>query len=114
MTAQIGAYEMYQVILDLGSDANVLPKQTSQCMGEPKLEWSTIQLRVANQQKIIPLGRLSKVVVNIEGVKVMENFEVIQIVDDIDPYPALLGLDWAIDMDGVINLKGKIMEFERN
>ena len=28
LTAQIGDYEMDQVILDLGSDANVLPKQT--------------------------------------------------------------------------------------
>lgn len=27
LTAQIGAYEMDQVILYLGSDANVLPKQ---------------------------------------------------------------------------------------
>ena len=42
LTAQIGDYEMDQVILDLGSDANVLPKQTWQWMGKPKLEWSTI------------------------------------------------------------------------
>ena len=28
LSAQIGDYEMSQVILDLGSDANVLPKQT--------------------------------------------------------------------------------------
>ena len=28
LTAQIGNYEMNQVIVDLGSDANVLPKQT--------------------------------------------------------------------------------------
>ena len=28
LTAQIGEYEMDQVILDLGSDANILPKQT--------------------------------------------------------------------------------------
>ena len=42
MTVQIGDYEMDQVILDLGSDANVLPKQTWQRIGEPKLEWSTI------------------------------------------------------------------------
>ena len=28
LTAQIGDYEMDQVILELGSDANVLPKQT--------------------------------------------------------------------------------------
>ena len=69
---------------------------------------------MAYQQKTIPLGRLSKFVVNIEGVKVLGDFEVIKIVDDIDPYPALLGLDWAIDMDGVINLKRRRMEFESN
>jgi len=28
LTALIGEYEMDQVILDLGSDVNVLPKQT--------------------------------------------------------------------------------------
>ena len=38
LTAQIGDYEMDQVILDLGSDANVLPKQTWKRMGDPKLE----------------------------------------------------------------------------
>ena len=37
LTAQIGDYEMDQVILDLRSDANVLPKKTWQQMGEPKL-----------------------------------------------------------------------------
>ena len=81
---------MDQVILDLGSDANVLPKRTWQRMGEPKLEWSTIQLHMANQQKIIPLGRLSKMVVDITEAKVCADFEVIQIVEDADPYPALL------------------------
>ena len=58
MNVQIGEYEMDQVILDLGSDANVLPKQTWQKMEEPKMEWSTIQLCMANQHNIIPLGRL--------------------------------------------------------
>ena len=70
MAAQIGDYEMDQIILDLGSDVNVLPKQTWQRMGEPNLEWSTIQLHMANQQKIVPLGRLSGIMVDITGVKV--------------------------------------------
>ena len=48
MTTQIGDYDMDQVILDLGSNANVLLKQNWKRMGEPKLEWSTIQLRMAN------------------------------------------------------------------
>ena len=33
LTTQIGEYEMDQVILDLGSDMNVLPKQTWERMG---------------------------------------------------------------------------------
>ena len=83
-------------------------------MGEIKLEWSTIQLCMANQQKIIPLGRLLKIVVDIAGLKVRANFEVIQFVEDVGPCPTLLGLDWAIDMGGIINLKKRSMVFENN
>ena len=49
---------------------------------------------------------------DIAGVKVQADFEVIQIVEDVDPYLALLGLDWAIDMGGIINLKKRSMVFE--
>ena len=40
--AKIGEYEMDQVILDLGSDVNVLPKKTWEHMGRPMLQWSSI------------------------------------------------------------------------
>lgn len=33
------------------------------------------------------------------------DFEVIEIIDDCNPYPMLLGIDWAMDINGVINLK---------
>lgn len=98
----------------MGSDANVLPKQTWQQMGEPKLEWSNIQLCMANQQKIIPLGRLSKIMVDITGVRAQADFEVIQIVEDADPYPIPLGLDWDIYMGGIVNLTKRSMIFENN
>ncbi len=42
----------------------------------------------------------------------MADFEVIKIVDDSNPYPALLGIDWAIDMNGVINFKNRMISFE--
>jgi len=48
LIAQIGEFEMDQVILDLGSNANVLPKQTWEHMGRPALQWSPIQLRMEN------------------------------------------------------------------
>ena len=49
LTAQIGEYKMEQVILDQGSDANVLPKQTWEKIWRPVLQWSPIQLRMENQ-----------------------------------------------------------------
>lgn len=43
----------------------------------------------------------------------MADFEVIEIVDDSNPYPALLGIHWAFDIYTIINLKKHRMEFER-
>lgn len=37
------------------------------------------------------------------------DFEVIEIVDDSNPYPTFLGIDWETDMNGVINLKKRKM-----
>lgn len=68
LTVQIGEYEMDKVILDLGSDANLLLKQTWECMGRLTLQWSPIQVRMANQHTIFPMGRLQGVTIDIEGV----------------------------------------------
>jgi hypothetical protein len=68
-SAQIGEYDVDNVILDLGSDVNVLPKQTWEMMGKPKLVWSLVQLRIANQHKIVLIGRLKGVSVNIDGTR---------------------------------------------
>ena len=37
----------------------------------------------------------------------------IDIVDESNPYPTLLGIDWAIDMNGVINMKKHKMIFKK-
>jgi hypothetical protein len=62
-------------------------------MGKPKLIYSPIRLRMANQQAIRPLGRLEHVPVDIDRVRTFVDFEVIEIVDDSCPYPTLLGID---------------------
>ena len=51
--------------------------------------------------------------VDIKGASALEYFEVLEIVDDNNPYPALLGIDWATDLNGVINLKKWKMIFEK-
>jgi len=68
---------------------------------------------MANQKKIIPMGRLQGVTIDIEGASILVDFEVIEIVDDRNPYLALLRIDWTTDMNGVINLKKRKMIFEK-
>jgi hypothetical protein len=46
--ANIGVFNMGDIILDLGSEVNVLPKKTWKCMGEPTLRYSHVQLKLAN------------------------------------------------------------------
>ncbi len=49
-----------------------------------------------------------------EGVFTTIDFEVIKIVDDNNPYPTLLGIDWEFDNTTIINLKKRQMIFEGN
>ena len=93
LTTQSGEFEMDEVILDLGSEVNVLTKQTWEQMGIPKLARSPIHLRLANQQRVSPLGRLPQVPVDIDGVHSFADFEVIEIIGNSRPYPTLLGID---------------------
>jgi hypothetical protein len=72
-------------------------------MGQSKLIWSPIQLRLVNQHNIVLVGRLTGVSVNIDGVRSVADFEVIEIVDGSTPYPTLLGLDWEFDNQTIID-----------
>lgn len=60
---------------------------------------------MVNQQELIPMGQLQGVIVDIEEARMLTYFEVIEIIDDNNPYPALLGINWVTNMNGVINLK---------
>jgi hypothetical protein len=50
--------------------------------------------------------------VDIDGVITFSYFEVIEIVDDSCPYPALLGIDWEFNNSTVVDLKKICMTFE--
>jgi hypothetical protein len=49
---------------------------------------------------------------NIDGLRNMAYFEVVEIVDDSVPYPTLMGLEWVFDNQVIINLKKREMIFE--
>ena len=82
-------------------------------MGKPRIVWSPIQLILANESKVLPIGRLTQVlVVEIKGLRTYADFEVIDIVDDTNPYLEILGINWAIDNKTIINFKNMILTFE--
>lgn len=68
---------------------------------------------MVNQQKVIPMRSIHGVTVDIEGACTIDDFKVIEIVDDSNPYPTLLDIDWEFDMNLVINLKKCNMTFEK-
>jgi hypothetical protein len=55
---------MGDIILDLGSEVNVLPKKTWKCMGETTLRYSHVQLKLENQHRFQPIGRLKGVTID--------------------------------------------------
>ena len=61
---------------------------------------------------MLPIGILSQVLVEVEGLRTYVDLEVIDIVDDTSPYPSLLGIDWEIDNQTIINFKKRILSFE--
>jgi hypothetical protein len=68
LNANIGDFNMGDIILDLGSEVNVLPKKTWKCMGESTLGYSPVQLKLANQHRVLPIGRLKGVTIDLDGV----------------------------------------------
>ena len=53
----------------------------------------------------MPPGRFPNVLIDIDGVNTLADFEVIELIDDSNPYPALVGIEWAMENATVINLK---------
>ena len=78
------------------------------------MDWSPVQLRLANQVEVLLIGRLSQVPIDIEGLRTFIDFEFINIVDDMNPYPMILGIDWAIDNQTIIKFKKIILSFKED
>ena len=69
MNAQMGYYDMDFIILDFGSDVNILTNQTWESMAKPKLVWSSIQLILDNQLRVMAIVRLPQVPIEVDGLQ---------------------------------------------
>jgi hypothetical protein len=89
LAAQLDKFEIKDVMLDLGFDVNILSKKTWEDLGKPQLTYSPIQLRMAIQYCIFPIGILENVEIDVAGVNIVVDFEVIEIMGD---FEVLIGL----------------------
>jgi hypothetical protein len=74
LNANIRDFNMGDIILDLGSEVNVLPKNTWKCMRDPTSGYSPVQLKLANQHKVLPMGKIKGVIVDLDGVGTKDDF----------------------------------------
>ena len=111
MSLELGGFETKDVMLDLGGDVNILLKKTWELMGKLKPMWFPIHLRLENQYKVFPMGRLMDMEFDVDGVKIVAEFEVIDILEDVNPYQYLLGIYLAFVKNVIMNLKEIHMSF---
>ena len=71
-----------------------------------------MQLWLENQKNVQPIGRVSNLVVDVEGITTYADFDVIEVAEDGGSYPALIGIGWDNDSMVVINFKKWVMPFE--
>ena len=91
----VNGYNIRQVVVDFGSQVNVLPRSTWIKIGRPQLQESGIYIRLVDQGLIAPIGVLKKVETSIMGITKMIDYEVIDIQDEKHTYPALVGQPWG-------------------
>ena len=51
---------MDYIIMDLGSNVNIITRQTWESMRKPRLLWSPIYLRPMNQSKVLLIGQVTQ------------------------------------------------------
>ena len=102
---KINEFLIPRVVLDFGSQVNILTKDTWEKLGQPQLVKSDYYLKLANQGLIEPLGLCRNVQTTIMGISVEIEFKVIEPKEGIKSYPSLVGRPWARKMKANISLE---------
>ena len=102
---QINELFIPKVVLDFGSQVNILTKSTWEKLGRPKLIKSEYYLKLADQGLIEPLGLCKNIETTIMGIIVTTDFKVIEPKEGSKSYPALVDQTWERKMKANISLE---------
>ena len=87
---QINEFLIPKVVLDFGSQVNILTKYTWEKIGRPQLVKFDYYHKLANQGLIEPLGLCRNVETTIMGISVRIDFKVIERREGSKSYPTLV------------------------
>ena len=101
---EIEGFHVRQVVLDFGSQVNIMTRDTWERMGRPRLYESGIYLKLADQGLIEPIGVWKNVDTTIKGISTKVDFEIIDPKEGASSFPALVGRPWGRKMKASISL----------
>ena len=92
---EIEGYHVRQVVLDFGSQVNIMTWDTWEKMGKPRLYKSGIYVKIADQGLIEPIGVWKNVDTTIKGISTKVDFEIIDPKEGSISFLALVGRPWG-------------------
>ena len=95
---EIEGYHIRQVVLDFGSQVNIMTQDTWEQLGKPWLNESGIYLKLADQGMIEPIGVWHNVNTTIKGITTKVDFKIIDPKEGFISFPALVGWPWGRKM----------------
>jgi hypothetical protein len=101
-----------QVVVDFGSQVNILPRETWIRLGRSALAPTLNYLKLVNQRLIEPIGILRNVDTQIMGIPTQVNFEVIDLVNGMSTYVAIVVWPWGRKMKENISLEKDRIELK--
>ena len=111
---EIEGYHFWQVVLDFGSQVNIMTQDTWEQLGRPWLYESGIYLKLADQGLIEPIGVWENVDTTIKGISTKVNFEIIDPREGSSAFPALVGRPWGRKMKALISLDKERIKLKGN
>ena len=88
---EIEGYHVRQVVLDFGSQVNIVTHDTLEQLGRPRLYESGIYLKLVDQGMIEPTEVWRNVNTTIKGISTKVDFEIIDPKEGSSSFPALVG-----------------------
>ncbi|OAE29544.1 hypothetical protein AXG93_4599s1000 [Marchantia polymorpha subsp. ruderalis] len=93
ISVEIDGCVIHNEPVDGGSGVNLLLESTANDLGYTVFESTNQTLRMADQSRVVPVGKLSAVPTKISGLTYPLNYLMIR-VEEGNPFPLLLGRPW--------------------